>query len=65
MKGSSGVLPAPSSQFSDSELDGSPLQPPKDCEKTEYAHRIGITQKANSRRYPLKFMIMDFSCIPG
>ena len=36
MKGYSGVLPAPSSQFPDTKLDSSPLQPPKDCEETEY-----------------------------
>ena len=35
MKGYSCVLQAPSSQFPDSELDSSPLQPPKDCEETE------------------------------
>ena len=36
MKGCSGVLPAPSSQFPDSELDSSPLQPSNDWKETEY-----------------------------
>ena len=36
MKGYSGVLPVPSSRFPDTELDSGPLQPPKDCEETEY-----------------------------